>query len=156
MSLYLRNSEALTSQLHSRVPELAAYRTAPKAEYTLQSVPLEIISSAAVPSQSYQWKYTVRIAQLQQSDQTWHDTEVEGFPFAFNGWEAGNTATAVKVLGGNNPSTLTSGYTVNALPDGMVTWGHVQYFKDADASTSIDEWCYFLINEPNPIVGACS
>tara|TARA_Y100001938_G_scaffold141893_1_gene212340 strand:- start:170 stop:640 length:471 start_codon:yes stop_codon:yes gene_type:complete len=156
MNVITQQSKYVAQQLAANVPHLRSITSAPRSQFNLQSVPLEIMSSASIPQKSYQWKYTVRIAQLDQANHSWTDIDVQGFPFAFNGWEAGNTATSVKVLGPGNPANLPSGFSVEPLPDGLITWGHVQYFADADASTSIDEWCFFLINQPNPVAGACS
>ena len=156
MSLAQRTAKSLVTQLHSNVPDLAAYRTPPRTENNVQSVPLRIQSATAIGGQDYKWAYSVKIARFAQSTWTWTSAgTLSGMFKAYNGWEAANTATSVLAIGGGDPSDLPSGFSVVPLPTGLITWGHVQYFSDADASAA-DDFAFFLINEPNPIAGACS
>lgn len=154
MSLYTRNSLSVVSQLRSNLPNLRSYNPGPRTQFSLAQVPLQIMSSEAVPGEAYQWKYTVRPTRLSFTSAEWSTVELEDFPFAYNGWEAENTATAVLALSGEDPSDLPVGFTVDPLPDGLVVLGTSQYFSDADADV-VGQFVYYLISAPNPIGGTC-
>jgi len=154
VSLYTRNSLSVVSQLRNNLPNLRAYDPGPRTQFSLAQVPLKIISSEAVPGEAYQWKYTVKPARFSFATAEWDTVALEDFPYAYNGWEAENTATSVLALSGESPADLPTGFTVDPLPDGLVSLGTVQYFKDADADI-VGQFVFYLINEPNPIGGTC-
>lgn len=154
MSLYLKNSSRLTEQLRDHTATLRDVTLPAKSERSVQMVPLKIVSSAAVAGESYRWEYTVEIASKEKLSDDWTGTDVDTLPKAYNGWEAANTATSVLALSGEDPGDLETGFTVDPLPNGLVTMGFLQYFRDADASNA-GEFAFFLICEPNPIGGEC-
>ena len=121
-----------------------------------KTVPLEIISSAAMTGHSNRWLYTVRIVELKESGMVFEDADVDLDFKAVNGWEATNTATTALALSGGNPGNLPSGFTFDPLPNGLVTWGHAQFFSDADPTGDLSKIGYFLITEMNPVGGTCS
>jgi len=157
-SQFLRNTMRVTSALRSNLGVLGSLTLPPKSQLDLSVVPLQIRSSSPVTGKPYRWEYTVGIATVEKDGDAWTNSEdaIE-LPKARNGWEADNTSSMVLALSGEDPSDLQTGFSVDPLPNGLVTMGYLQYYSDAGTTGAEDiDGAYYLINEPNPIGGTCS
>tara|TARA_R100000664_G_scaffold19967_1_gene29162 strand:- start:6152 stop:6622 length:471 start_codon:yes stop_codon:yes gene_type:complete len=153
-SLATNNVAYVASQLRSNLATLRNTQPAPPPLFSLTWIPVIIDSSAAIAGEFYRWEYTVKAASLEYSSMEFSGNSGLTLLKAYNGWEAGNTETAVAALAGEDPDDLQTGFTVEPVPNGVVVMAQSLIFSDPDLGGD-NNGAYYLFSTPNPIGGTC-
>jgi len=153
----LRDSLRVTQSVGDQVPYLNSLGPEPLF-ITLQDSQIQI--TGAILESAYKWRYSAKQV-ARKKNGTYEDIQSpigDGvtFPNAYNGYENGNSGSAVNAIAREDPNDLPTDFDIVPIPSGVIVTARLVAYFDASGSLAPGDNYYWFFTLMNPMEGVCS